>query len=252
MAFNTMKNNSTKNNSNMLKKNNRFDVLKETSEHRSNTRNQNKTKNPKRNHYQKGGNHYQKGDIHYQKGGNHYQKGDTHYQKGGNHYQKNCNDNNVSFSNNYELFPELSTRDIPTNETNPTHMNYAEVTKPVKCTIENNEVQEGWVKISLTDNKIVYSKNKNDVKREIDSQNIQNPLIDGLDNDQQTQLQDMVMRWETFRNNENEMYEEMSRFWHEKSLLDPLSDDCYSEPSDVDESSDEDMDEDLDEYYDDL
>ena len=224
MAFNTMKNNSTKNNSNMLKKNNRFDVLKETSERRSNTRNQNKTKNPKRNHYQ----------------------------KGGNHYQKNSNDNNVSFSNNYELFPELSTRDIPTNETNPTHMNYAEVTKPVKCTIENNEVQEGWVKISLTDNKIVYSKNKNDVKREIYSQNIQNPLIDGLDNDQQTQLQDMVMRWETFRNNENEMYEEMSRFWHEKSLLDPLSDDCYSEPSDVDESSDEDMDEDLDEYYDEI
>ena len=249
MAFNTMKNNSTKNNStknnsNMLKKNNRFDVLKETSERRSNTRNQNKTKNPKRNHYQKGGNHYQKG-------GNHYQKGGTHTKRG-NHYQKNCNDNNVSFSNNYELFPELSTRDIPTNETNPTHMNYAEVTKPVKCTIENNEVQEGWVKISLTDNKIVYSKNKNDVKREIDSQNIQNPLINGLDNDQQTQLQDMVMRWETFRNNENEMYEEMSRFWHEKSLLDPLSDDCYSESSDVDESSDEDMDEDLDEYYDEI
>ena len=226
MPFNTMKNNS-----NMLKKNNRFDVLKETSERRSNTRNQNKTKNPKRKHYQKGGNDYQ---------------------KGGKHYQKNSNNNNVSFSNNYELFPELSTKDIPTNETNPTHMNYAEVTKPVECTMEKNEVQEGWVKISLVDNKIVYSKNKNDVKREMDIRNIQIPLINGLDNDQQTQVQDMVMRWETFRNNENEMYEEMSPFWHEKSLLDPLSDDCYSEPSDVDESSDEDMDEDLDEYYDDL
>ncbi len=233
MSFNTMKNNST-----MLKKNNRFDVLKETSVRRSNTRNQNKTNNPKKNRYQKGDNHYQKGD--------------NHYQKGDNHYQKNSNNNNVSFSNNYELFPELSTKDIATNEPKATHMNYAEVTKPVECTIEKNEVQEGWVKISLDDNKIVYSKNKNDVNREMDIRNIQIPLINGLDNYQQTQLQDMVMRWETYRNNQNEMYEEMSPFWHEKSLLDPLSDDCYSEPSDVDESSDEDMDEDLDEYYDEL
>ena len=69
-----MKTNSTKTNSNMLKKNNRFDVLKETSVRRSNTRNQNKTNNPKKNRYQKGDNHYQKGDNHYQKGDNHYQK----------------------------------------------------------------------------------------------------------------------------------------------------------------------------------
>ena len=230
MAFNTMKTNSTKTNSNMLKKNNRFEILKETSERRSNTRNQNRTKISKRHHYQK----------------------DNLYQKVDNHYQKNNSKNNLSFSDNYELFPELSTKEITTNETNSTHMNYAEVTKPVKCTIEKNEVQEGWVKMSLVNNKFVYSKNKNDVKREMDIRNIQIPLINGLDNNQQNQLQDMVMRWENYRNNENEMYEEMSPFWHEKSLLDPLSDDCYSESSDIDESSDEDIDEELEEYYDEL
>ena len=146
----------------------------------------------------------------------------------------------------------MSTKEITTNETNSTHMNYAEVTKPVECTIEKNDVKEGWVKISLANNKIVYSKNKNDVKREMDIRNIKIPLINGLDNNQQNQLQDMVMRWETYRNNENEMYEEMSPFWHEKSLLDPLSDDCYSDMSDIDESSEEDIDEELEEYYDEL
>ena len=141
-----MKNNSTKNNSNMLKKNNRFDVLKETSERRSNTRNQNKKQRT------------QKGTITKREAT--ITKRRQPLPKGRQPLPKNCNDNNVSFSNNYELFPELSTRDIPTNETNPTHMNYAEVKNQLNVQLKITKSKKVGLKYLLLITKLFIQRTR--------------------------------------------------------------------------------------------
>jgi hypothetical protein len=158
----------------------------------------------------------------------------------------------LPFRNNLQAFPTLSGRDNKNNNTNTTTSDldnsYANVAKPiVSVSKKKNQVKSGWVNINFVDNKINYTRN-NENKNTDDEVKPSN----GLDDGQHCKLENMVLRWETFRNNENEMYGESSLFWHEKSLLDPLSDDCYSDTEVSEESSIEAMDDEYDEVYDDI
>lgn len=158
----------------------------------------------------------------------------------------------LPFRNNLQAFPTLSGRDNKNNNTNTTTSDLdnsnANVAKPiVSVSKKKNQVKSGWVNINFVDNKINYTRN-NENKNTDDEVKPSN----GLDDGQHCKLENMVLRWETFRNNENEMYGESSLFWHEKSLLDPLSDDCYSDTEVSEESSIEAMDDEYDEVYDDI
>ena len=160
--------------------------------------------------------------------------------------------NVLPFSNNLQAFPSLSGTNNKKNNTNtmPTNMenSYANVSKPiVSISKKKDEVKPGWVNINFVDNKINYTRNTQNEKTD-DEQKMTN----GLDEDQHLKLKNMVLSWEMYRNNQNEMYGESSMFWHEKSLLDPLSDDCYSDAEESEESSIEAMIDEYDELYDDI
>ena len=209
-------------NATKLTKNNRFDVLNESSKPQKNRNNQRRNHNNSKTKYIK-------------------TTKKTNIKK----------TNIIPFSNNMEAFPSLSGTDKNNNnKTNEKHNSYANETKPiVSVSSKKKEVEPGWVNINFVDNKINYTRNtqyKN--KKPDDEQKITN----GLDDEQHCKLENMVLRWETHRNKENEMYGESSLFWHEKSLLDPLSDDCYSDTEESYESSIEANDEEYDDLYDDI
>lgn len=217
-----MRNNSAKAPTKLMK-NNRFDVLNEPSKsQRNNERhNSNNSKSKNKNNFQ-------------------------------NKNTKTTKTNVIPFSNNMQAFPSLSGTDNKKNNTNTTSNNldnsYANVAKPiVSVSKKKNQVKPGWVNINFVDNKINYTTNNQNKNTDDEVKH-----TNGLDEEQHCKLKNMVLRWETYRNNENEMYGESSVFWHEKSLLDPLSDDCYSDTEESDESSIEAMDDEYDELYDDI
>ena len=146
------------------------------------------------------------------------------------------------------MFPELATRDVKTRETN---MNFANAAKPV-ITKKEEEVKKGWVKITKHNNKIKYTYNSSDkLEEKTKEPHIEN--TNGLDYEQQNKLHEIVMRWEEYRNNQNEMYEEASPYWHEKSLLDPLSDSNFSSSDESESEQSITEDDDIyDDIYDDL
>ena len=147
------------------------------------------------------------------------------------------------------MFPELATLDVKTRETN---MNFANAAKPVIAKKEK-EVKKGWVKITKHNNKIKYTYNSSEKPEEKPKEShIETEETVGLDYKQQNKLQELVMKWEDYRNDQNEMYEETSPYWHEKSLLDPLSDSNFSssDESESDQSITED--DDYGDIYDDL
>ena len=217
-----MRNNS-RNAPTKLMKNNRFDVLNVSSKSQRNNQRQNSNNSNSKNKNTKT-----------------------------NKTTKTTKKNVLPFSNNLQAFPTLSGTDNKKNNTNtmPNDLDnsYANVAKPiVSVSKKKDEVKPGWVNINFVDNKINYTRNTQNKKTD-DEQKMTN----GLDDEQHWKLKNMVLRWETHRNNENEMYGESSVFWHEKSLLDPLSDDCYSDTEESEESSIEAMDDEYDELYDDI
>ena len=217
-----MRNNS-RNAPTKLMKNNRFDVLNVSSKSQRNNQRQNSNNSNSKNKNTKT-----------------------------NKTTKTTKKNVLPFSNNLQAFPTLSGTDNKKNNTNtmPNDLDnsYANVAKPiVSVSKKKDEVKPGWVNINFVDNKINYTRNTQNKKTD-DEQKMTN----GLDDEQHCKLKNMVLRWETHRNNENEMYGESSVFWHEKSLLDPLSDDCYSDTEESEESSIEAMDDEYDELYDDI
>ena len=148
----------------------------------------------------------------------------THNNRSSNRSSNRPNTNNRTFSNNLELFPELASRGVKTDETN---MNFANAAQPI-ITKKKEEVKKGWVKITRTNKKIKYTYNTSDKSEETPKElQIENET-NGFDHKQQNKLQEIVMRWEGYRNHQNEMYEEASPYWHEKSMLDPLSDSNFS------------------------
>lgn len=176
-------------------------------------------------------------------------------QKNRNPQRRNSNNSNIKktnilpFSDNLKAFPKLSGKDSKQNLTNEYELqnSYANVTKPIVTVFKKkNKVKPGWVKINIANNKIKYTRNTENKKT------VEVKTMNGLDEDQHLKLKNMVLSWEMYRNNQNEMYGESSPFWHEKSLLDPLSDDCYSDTEESEESSIEAMDDEYDELYDDI
>tara|TARA_Y100000768_G_C23962573_1_gene676136 strand:+ start:211 stop:894 length:684 start_codon:yes stop_codon:yes gene_type:complete len=161
-------------------------------------------------------------------------------------------DQNKLFSNNLEMFPELSLSKNHKNDTKEIETSYADITKPLNVEKPKEEVKEGWVKIVRKNNKteFVYKDTKKNIDESDLSDNADN-LVDGLDSKQSQELTNLVIRWENFRNEQNEKYEEDSPFWHEKSLLDDLSDDCYSSESES-ESDESSLDDDYYDYEDDM
>tara|TARA_Y100000741_G_scaffold364882_1_gene357506 strand:+ start:1338 stop:1994 length:657 start_codon:yes stop_codon:yes gene_type:complete len=214
-----MRNNSAKAPTKLMK-NNRFDVLNEPSKSQRNNQRHNSNNSKSKNKNTK--------------------------------TTKTTKKNVIPFSNNMQAFPSLSGTSNKKNDTNTTTSDldnsYANVAKPfVPVSKKQNQVKPGWVNINFVDNKINYTRNTENKKPDVEVK-----TSNGLDEEQHCKLKNMVLRWETYRNNENEMYGESSVFWHEKSLLDPLSDDCYSDTDDSDESSIEAMDDEYDELYDDI
>jgi len=72
----------------------------------------------------------------------------------------------------------------------------------------------------------------------------------GLDAAQEASLYKLTERWQNYRDVQNNLYPNNSLYMNEKSLLEPLSDDCYETESDYSESDE--SDEDPDEYNDDF
>lgn len=153
----------------------------------------------------------------------------------------------LPFSNNLEAFPTLSGAVNKDSIADDEYNSYANVTKPTLSVPKENDIKPGWVNINFVNNKIKYTRNP---QYKNEKTNVEDKPMNGLDKDQKIKLDNIVMRWEAYRSLENEMYEEGSVFWHEKSLLAPLSDDCYSDSSENDESSIEAMDDEYDDFDD--
>jgi len=74
----------------------------------------------------------------------------THNNRSSNRSSNRPNTNNRTFSNNLELFPELASRGVKTDETN---MNFANAAQPI-ITKKKEEEKKGWVKITRTNKKL--------------------------------------------------------------------------------------------------
>ncbi len=146
----------------------------------------------------------------------------------------------------HNAFPKLT--NTPKKPT-PTTMNFAEATRPEE--FDGNivdEVDPGWVKLTRTNNnKTQYKYNKQTSATSATSEELSRK---GLDTSQEVCLYKLTEHWQNYRDLQNTLYPNSSPFMNEKSLLDPLSDDCYETESDYSES-DESI-EDPDELYDDM
>ena len=147
----------------------------------------------------------------------------------------------------YSAFPELTATKSPCADSD---MDFVSATTPDENAKVTDEVDPGWVKISRSDNRLVYKTN-NDRSSELSSvATTDEDDQKGLDAAQEEKLYLLTERWQNGRDQENLMYPNTSPYMNEKDLLEPLSDDCYETESDCSES-DASM-EDPDDYYDDM
>ena len=151
----------------------------------------------------------------------------------------------------HNAFPRLANTQKKSTPT-PTTMNFAEATRPEELD-ENNvdEVDPGWVKLTRVNNKTQCQYNKqSSASASASATTTEEVSRNGLDASQQEGLYKLTEHWQNYRDQQNTLYPNSSPFMNEKSLLDPLSDDCYETESDYSES-DESI-EDPDELYDDM
>ena len=150
------------------------------------------------------------------------------------------------FRMNHNAFPELGKSHSAASQENATNMNFAEATKPEESTVKIvDEVDPGWVKLTRNDNKTKYQYNKQTEQLRDDGPTEDELSQKGLDASQEASLYKLTERWQNYRDEQNDLYPNNSLYMNEKSLLEPLSDDCYETESDYSESdeSDEDPDE---------
>tara|TARA_B110000285_G_scaffold148093_1_gene165317 strand:+ start:1366 stop:1923 length:558 start_codon:yes stop_codon:yes gene_type:complete len=143
----------------------------------------------------------------------------------------------------YNAFPELSATKLKNSESD---MDFVTATTSEENIKIIDEVDPGWMKISRSNNKVVYKTNDDHIVTDTNDEENQK----GLDATQEENLYRLTERWQNKRDQENIMYPNTSLYINEKSLLDPLSDDCYDTESDCSES--EPSMEDPDDYYDDM
>ena len=156
------------------------------------------------------------------------------------------------FRMQHNAFPELGKSQSAASQENATNMNFAEATRPEEF-IGNivDEVDPGWVKLTRNDNKTKYQYNKQTAPPRDDGGPTEDELSKkGLDAAQEASLYKLTERWQNYRDVQNHLYPNNSLYTNEKSLLEPLSDDCYETESDYSESDE--SDEDPDEYNDDF
>lgn len=150
------------------------------------------------------------------------------------------------FRMQHNAFPELGKSHSATSQENATNMNFAEATKHEEFAGNIvDEVDPGWVKLTRNDNKTKYQYNKQTEPPRNDGPTEAELSQKGLDAAQEAALYKLTERWQNYRDVQNELYPNNSLYMNEKSLLEPLSDDCYETESDYSESdeSDEDPDE---------
>ena len=156
------------------------------------------------------------------------------------------------FRMQHSAFPELGKSQSAASQENATNMNFAEATKPEEFAGNIvDEVDPGWVKLTRNDNKTKYQYNKQTAPPRDDGGPTEDELSKkGLDAAQEASLYKLTERWQNYRDVQNNLYPNNSLYTNEKSLLEPLSDDCYETESDYSESDE--SDEDPDEYNDDF
>jgi hypothetical protein len=151
------------------------------------------------------------------------------------------------FRMQHSAFPELGKSQSAASQENATNMNFAEATKPEEFAGNIvDEVDPGWVKLTRNDNQTKYQYNKQTTPPRDDGGPTEDELSKkGLDAAQEASLYKLTERWQNYRDVQNNLYPNNSLYTNEKSLLEPLSDDCYETESDYSESdeSDEDPDE---------
>ena len=129
--------------------------------------------------------------------------------------------------NNLNAFPILN-EILPTKK--ECSMNYIAITKNLNKTEtdEKDKVKEGWVRLTKKNNKIIteYGYQKENVEEEEEDYHDR----------AQKHIYKLVVRWQKERDEKNELLLDMSPYWNEPSLLEPL---------------DEDLDDDTEEEYDD-
>ena len=156
------------------------------------------------------------------------------------------------FRMQHSAFPELGKSQSAASQENATNMNFAEATKPEEFAGNIvDEVDPGWVKLTRNDNQTKYQYNKQTTPPRDDGRPTEDELSKkGLDAAQEASLYKLTERWQNYRDVQNNLYPNNSLYMNEKSLLEPLSDDCYETESDYSESDE--SDEDPDEYNDDF
>lgn len=156
------------------------------------------------------------------------------------------------FRMQHSAFPELGKSQSAASQENATNMNFAEATKPEEFAGNIvDEVDPGWVKLTRNDNKTKYQYNKQTAPQRDAGEPTEDELSKkGLDAAQEASLYKLTERWQNYRDVQNNLYPNNSLYMNEKSLLEPLSDDCYETESDYSESDE--SDEDPDEYNDDF
>jgi len=156
------------------------------------------------------------------------------------------------FRMQHSAFPELGKSQSAASQENATNMNFAEATKPEEFAGNIvDEVDPGWVKLTRNDNQTKYQYNKQTAPPRDDGRPTEDELSKkGLDAAQEASLYKLTERWQNYRDVQNNLYPNNSLYMNEKSLLEPLSDDCYETESDYSESDE--SDEDPDEYNDDF
>ena len=156
------------------------------------------------------------------------------------------------FRMQHSAFPELGKSQSAASQENATNMNFAEATKPEEFAGNIvDEVDPGWVKLTRNDNQTKYQYNKQTAPPRDDGGPTEDELSKkGLDAAQEASLYKLTERWQNYRDVQNNLYPNNSLYMNEKSLLEPLSDDCYETESDYSESDE--SDEDPDEYNDDF
>lgn len=140
----------------------------------------------------------------------------------------------MSNADHHNAFPELaSSQKSPSSM--PTTMDFAEATRPEELT--GNivaDVDPGLVILTRASKKPQY-KDKNQPATTSTPQEDELSRK-GLDASQEASLYMLTERWQKYRDMQNELYPNTSLYMNEKSLLDPLSDDCYDSDSDYSES----------------
>ena len=156
------------------------------------------------------------------------------------------------FRMQHSAFPELGKSQSAASQENATNMNFAEATKPEEFAGNIvDEVDPGWVKLTRNDNQTKYQYNKQTAPQRDAGGPTEDELSKkGLDAAQEASLYKLTERWQNYRDVQNNLYPNNSLYMNEKSLLEPLSDDCYETESDYSESDE--SDEDPDEYNDDF